>query len=462
MADFLKTGASRSELLAALMDKQQRQYAQQPNPQSWGEAAAGLGSQLVDAVSKKSLVDEELKRRKLIDTADRNAIDTYMSGTPEWQNPDAIAGATPQGDPNFMAQPVYSQDPNNLDANGNPVQLGMGVDPNQSTLVDAVAGFTPESAQIAMGGDNVSNETFGKLAEMRANQEQIRAEQAATPDTFIDIQGGKAIFQTKGGKVEAREIYGITAEELKSTRNVQSSKILPGGVVQITYKDGTIEVKKANGEELEQIIEAEERGVDLAGQTSGSRKTGAAQATRAQTTINIGVDAVKGIPILRRSLQLLETIDTGGIDAFALGARRLFGVEGADEGELSANLGKAVLSRLKETFGAAFTENEGKRLEELSAGFGKSAASNKRLLRQALLIVDGAAKRGLDAATESGDKLAMSEIMDYQDGIYDLTDEQLSAVFKPVERDGSKDTGRVNANGERLFQLPDGQFVARK
>ena len=82
---------------------------------------------------------------------------------------------------------------------------------------------------------------------------------------------------------------------------------------------------------------------------------------------------------MRRGLELLATVNTGGIDNARLQIKKFFGVEGADEGELSANLGRAVLSQLRQTFGAAFTEREGARLDNLSARFGASTASNTRL-----------------------------------------------------------------------------------
>jgi hypothetical protein len=85
-------------------------------------------------------------------------------------------------------------------------------------------------------------------------------------------------------------------------------------------------------------------------------------------------------------------------------------VTGADEAELSANLGKAVLSQLRATFGAQFTEKEGERLASIEAGFGKSTEGNKRLLQQAEAILDRAARRGLKAAEDSGDTFTAEEI----------------------------------------------------
>jgi len=303
----------------------------------------------------------------------------------------------------------------------------LGGDPGDTqgllSLADAaIAGdrnaFNALNAQVDAGLQSAADRGIIKLREARE-------------DKFIDIQGGKALFQTPGGEVEAREIKGLSVSDLKTTKTVQSSKILPGGVTQITFKDGTTEVRKVSGEELRIVKDAEDRGVTLAQASSAARATGSAEARRTQKTINEGVEAVQGIPILRRGLQLLERVETGGIDAVRLRAKELFGIEGADEGELSANLGRAVLGQLRETFGAAFTEREGARLERMSAGFGKSPVSNKRLLRQALVLIQGASDRGLRAAGRAGDDSAIEQILDFQEGRFDLTDEALSNVFNP-------------------------------
>ncbi len=227
--------------------------------------------------------------------------------------------------------------------------------------------------------------------------------------------------------------FPVSATADGTNKVVQSSKILPGGVVQIVFKDGSIETREGTPEEIAIIQAAEDRGttlaVERARQKSEGVVTGKGEAGRVQKTIQLGIDAVQGIPILRRSLQLLERIETGGIDAARLRAKQLFGVEGADEGELSANLGKAVLSRLRETFGAQFTEREGARLERMSAGFGKSAAANKRILRSSLKIIDNAAQRALEAARDSGDTAAEEQLLDFIDGRFDLTDQGLAEIF---------------------------------
>lgn len=265
----------------------------------------------------------------------------------------------------------------------------------------------------------------------------LEALPAAPKDKFIKTIGGKVVVQKPSGEFEAVNVGGLSPADQINDKSVQSSRQLPGGIVQVVFKDGTIQTLQATPEEQKLIRDAEQRGVSLSAAAAGAR-AGATigergKETRIQKTIVEGVDAVQGIPILRRSLQLLERIETGGIESAKLRAKQLFGIEGADEGELSANLGRAVLSQLKATFGSAFTEREGARLERMSAGFGKSPATNKRILRQSLKLAQDAAERGLDAAVNRKDEATADQIRDFLDGRFDLTDESLANIFMPAE-----------------------------
>ena len=145
-------------------------------------------------------------------------------------------------------------------------------------------------------------------------------------------------------------------------------------------------------------------------ETEGGKTTARAVSARDQNFIDVGQRQADGTAIIRRGIQLLETIKTGTPEAVALAATNLLGITGADETELNANLGKAVLSQLRSTFGAQFTESEGKRLANLEAGFGKSTAGNRRLLEQTLKSMERDARRGVDAARRNEDQFSINEI----------------------------------------------------
>ena len=140
-------------------------------------------------------------------------------------------------------------------------------------------------------------------------------------------------------------------------------------------------------------------------------KTGAkGQETRAQDVINAGVEASYQLPTLKRSIELLDSVKTGGFQAAALRAKQIFGIEAADEGELSSNLGKSVLSQLRDTFGAAFTEKEGERLARIEANFGKNPETNKRLLNNIIKLAERKVDNALTRAKERGDDETVAEL----------------------------------------------------
>lgn len=159
--------------------------------------------------------------------------------------------------------------------------------------------------------------------------------------------------------------------------------------------------------------ERSEREITTAGGKAGATN----EQKRASEIIEVGQRQADATAILRRGIQLLDLVETGRPEQIALAARNLFGIAGADETELNANLGKAVLSQLRQTFGAQFTQQEGERLESIEANFGKSTAGNRRLLEQALKVAERAARRGIDVAQRNGMEWEAQEIqraLDYE------------------------------------------------
>lgn len=172
--------------------------------------------------------------------------------------------------------------------------------------------------------------------------------------------------------------------------------------------------KKAAQLEAERGIKAE-----IAGEVASSQVRSKEVEQRGQEIIAKGQTAADGTAVLRRGMQLLNAIETGGMDRAQLAAKNFFGIESADEGELSNLLGKAVLSQLKETFGAAFTAQEGQSLKAIDANMGKSPAANKRLLKNALRIAERSALRGIDRAVEAKDFKTAQEIQESLDFVLD-------------------------------------------
>lgn len=193
---------------------------------------------------------------------------------------------------------------------------------------------------------------------------------------------------------------------------------------------------------------------------------------RNQRFIDSGVDAADSVANIKRSISLLDEVKTGGFASVSLKAKQLFGVESADEGELSGNLGVAVLSQLKPIFGAAFTVGEVERLESISAGFGKNASTNKRLLKETLRIAERAANRAIRAAERSGDDFTVNEI---KMALKEISGADISADSGSKASQGSsgsapsessstpsqqKQGGQImiDASGNRAMVYPDGTF----
>lgn len=209
-------------------------------------------------------------------------------------------------------------------------------------------------------------------------------------------------------------------------------------------------------------IAAAQAGIQVAtaGELAAERERGGGQEQRAQTVINDALDTAKTIPILKRSIQLLESVETGGVDRAILAAKQLFGVESADEAELAANLARAVLAQMRPIFGAQFTEREGDRLNRIEAGVGKSTQGNIRLLQQLLRAAERDVRRAQTVADERDDQLAFDAFeealtLDLGIGI----DEEPAVSPAPVAPEGGiAPEGRTAVNpqtGERMI-LRDG------
>ena len=127
----------------------------------------------------------------------------------------------------------------------------------------------------------------------------------------------------------------------KGTANIQDyeyfealQKIDPEGAGRFANKAGLSRLSPKEAARLE--IETAERKV--------SDKE---RALRIAGFASNGVAAADGLAVMARSMELLKSIKTGGVQDAILGAKRFFGIDAADEGELAFNLGLNVLGQLK-------------------------------------------------------------------------------------------------------------------
>lgn len=154
-----------------------------------------------------------------------------------------------------------------------------------------------------------------------------------------------------------------------------------------------------------------------AGLTGVQRRT-----ERDFVNMDAALDMAENVPQLERNLILLQRIATGGIDAGVLAAARILGVESGDQAELTFNLRTNVLKQLKPTFGAQFTEREGKLLAEIQASETKSTAGNIRLMKRGIEIYNRGIERGLRAAKRQGDDDLILDIEEARKALTPLTE----------------------------------------
>jgi len=264
------------------------------------------------------------------------------------------------------------------------------------------------------------DEAFNKL---KANREKA-GRALSLVDRVLGTTAAPGFTLTEGATRfdAAGNVIATGQPKIQSGRDslsqVQSSQILPDGSTVQVFRDGSTRVTGPDGKPLtgedraNAVITAQEFGVDIQSRRAGGRAEATGEEKRASDLITRGIAAAESTAITRRALTLLDKVKTGGIAAISLATKQRLGIEGADEGELSNSLGKSVLSQLRETFGAAFTENEGLRLDRIEARFGKSPAANRRLLSQALRIAERTANRAIKAAKKRGN---LAEVADIED-----------------------------------------------
>lgn len=265
---------------------------------------------------------------------------------------------------------------------------------------------------MELGGDpsdsleTLSNLKQGNIDEVYADVDAVV--KAAAANKLIELPG------IEGGSHAPAEVRSFQAlTEGMSPEQIENAKLIKLGL------------RPRAAQPTPSIAQEVSRALQVNAAVEQGKTLGKGEGGRKQEFIDQGLVAAQGIPLVRRNLQLLESVKTGGFEALAAKAKQAFGITGPNEAELIANMGRSVLKQLKPTFGAAFTEKEGRALAAIEAGFGKSTPGNKRLMKQMLNIFENSAKRGLRAGP---DELTASEIGGFLDGEFDITDESIEGV----------------------------------
>ncbi len=297
----------------------------------------------------------------------------------------------------------------------------------------------------------------GEMTRVQADK-MIRLKQAAESKGNFAF-GGLLLTQDEKGNPQANVV--IMNKDTGTAKAVQigvdgkivsrTTGLTPGETTtELTKRAGGVAGAQAAVElETAGPIKLEERRAEIetAPALAAGAKRGALKETRLQTNITIGLEFADKVPVLNRSLQLLREIDTGFFAGAKLRAAEFFGVEGADQAELSNNLAQSVLKQIRPVFGAQPSEREGRILIDISAGLGKSQAGNKRLIGNLLKLVMARVEKGQRSAAETGDTGALEDfdaILKLQLGPPPpvLTTEPTSAIQRATQAEQGRKIGR--------------------
>ena len=265
-----------------------------------------------------------------------------------------------------------------------------------------------QAARLAGAFSGLPGAIGARAAEAQKQNQAIRL--AAMQGAQSEIDAARSASISQGDTLDKLAIEAMKNSGVAATAANKSSPISRA------YDNGTVltvvstpsgpmtKVFNPDGEEVfgpdrtAVLRNAREEQVDFAQSKASATAEGAALVARAQDAIDVGYDAAMALPVLNRALALMDEVKTGGWNNVAIKARQAFGIESADQGELASLLGKGVLSQLRDTFGAAFTAGEGQRLEGIEARMGASLETNRRLMQNAITIMNRAIDRGISAA----------------------------------------------------------------
>lgn len=284
--------------------------------------------------------------------------------------------------------------------------------------------------------------------QQQARDAQAQAARQAEQKQMIQQMYAAAVSGDEGAM---RKLAEVSPPLHKQAMNVMATKggatDMPSSVRETEWfnkqskeiQDIHLKIKRGEKTTFDEKLDYDKQKEDIKTDAELDKITKKTQAQRMQGYVDSGVASADNLIVINQSLALLDAVATGGIDKVLLDAKRLFGVESADEAELSYNLGKTVLSQLKPTFGGAFTKDEVKMLINMESNLGKSIEGNKRILRSIQKTSDRATKRALRAAEKLGDEFAADEIRNAiaqatgKSSPFDVVEEQAQAPATPVQ-----------------------------
>jgi hypothetical protein len=407
MADnFLNSGASRSFLLDALMDKQNRRYSQEQDPLSIGEAFARTGTRLVDAYSQRKLVDDELKRRKIGDAATREAYNIISGGSYNdprltgdlTTTPGEVVDGVQMGD---VTERILAPERRNEPFSNEAYNAGINVDNLPSDIATALMGQQITSQQNAYTRGQPKTFAPTTIVEM---VDGVPVERRVMPTRNLD------------GTVELADI-GFT-----------------GGLTPKQEADLEIETQKTIDYNKNQAA------ISLLAEQD--------QYNRDETWLNTGLQAAQEMPELSKMLDLNNKINTGGYESMKTKVSDFLGSTPADVGEFRFLASKRILAALS-VFTGAKSDDERLFLETTMPGVIQTGVVNERMLNQLVGIANRQINLGigvLNRRITRADKLENTASSDYL--------KQLLKMFKSPQEDvSSQMPGTITSLDDKLTML---------
>lgn len=242
------------------------------------------------------------------------------------------------------------------------------------------------------------------------------------PEQFLKVyqQREKAIGAEKvhsGKWLPNGAFIGVTNLGNRIVRDMEGNELTgqaAADMIEKAQKEYGIDLKKMEAEASKKGalgVEAEMK-PSIEAEVTRKKKQAESEEVRDQGYINQGLIAGDALPTIKRSIELLKGVKTGGFSNTLIRVKQFFGVEGADEGELSYNLSKNVIGQLKDMFGGAFSKEEAKWLERAEAGLGRNNTTNLAILNQALKKAERNIRKAIITAKKKGDMNAVQELND--------------------------------------------------
>jgi len=356
--------------------------AQARQGQVLGQAGQQIGGMIAQKRQANKMQEVFAQGKEAFSSGDLSKIEDFSIQNPEMAN-------------QFRQNMQFADEQSEAQATKGMIDIISGADPLQ-VLTDRVT-------FIESRGGNPTD-TLKEIEDYQKN-----------PKGYQDKMRNLLAVTNPQASRELRELAGKDTPTITSPASVKETEWFMKQSPEVQKKH--IELKRKTNPTMAQQLEQKQAESDIKVGEEGKKVASKGKAQRTQGYIDSGIEAADSLGNIARVSELLNSVETGGFDNAALRAKQMFGIESGDEAELSAGLGKAILSQLKPIFGAAFTAAEGERLERIEASFGKSTAGNKRLVEEVKKITERAARRGLSAAKSAGDDFTVQEIENILEGL---------------------------------------------